>query len=52
MYPYTSKQQKIISLLLRHQPMASSAVYAGLTEQREKVSLVTVKRELPANWTR
>jgi len=40
------KQQKVLRLFLRHDFLTSSEVYKELIELGEKISLVTVKREL------
>lgn len=42
----SKKQQEIVGLLLRHSLIGSSQVHKELTKTGEKISLVTIKREL------
>ena len=46
MLKISEKQQKILLILLRSEKSSSSEIHAALTEQKETLSLVTVKRSL------
>ncbi len=46
MIEISQKQQKILDLFLRYELLSSSEVHGHLSKEGEKISLVTVKREL------